>query len=240
MSGAVDLDDDSLTENTRASYPLHFIPNASDSGIAGHPRHIVMLTADAFGVLPPISRLTPEQAMYHFLSGYTARVGGTEAGRQGAAGDLLGLLRRAVPAAQAQRLCQYAGRADAPSSGRLLAGQHRLERRALWHGRAHVPAAHPRHAAGRAGRRARGVAMREHPQLGLAMPTSCPGVPDEVLDPRATWADGAAYDAGGARGGRTLPGRISASSRAMSAPTSGRGDPRLSLPGHLAQRLLDT
>ena len=80
MSGAVDLDDDSLTENTRASYPLRFIPNASETGIAGHPRHIVMLTADAFGVLPPISRLSPEQAMYHFLSGYTARVGGTEAG----------------------------------------------------------------------------------------------------------------------------------------------------------------
>src|ERR671918_1070724 len=80
LTGAVDLDDDSLTENTRASYPLSFIANASASGMAGHPRHIVMLTADAFGVLPPISRLSPEQAMYHFLSGYTARVAGTEAG----------------------------------------------------------------------------------------------------------------------------------------------------------------
>ena len=80
LTGAIDFDDDSLTENTRSSYPLHFIPNASASGQGGHPAHIVMLTADAFGVLPPISRLSPEQAMYHFLSGYTARVAGTEQG----------------------------------------------------------------------------------------------------------------------------------------------------------------
>ena len=80
LTGAIDFDDDSLTENTRSSYPLHFIPNASESGLGGHPAHIVMLTADAFGVLPPISRLSPEQAMYHFLSGYTARVAGTEQG----------------------------------------------------------------------------------------------------------------------------------------------------------------
>src|SRR5690606_33550259 len=79
-TGAIDFDDDSLTENTRSSYPLRFIPNASDSGRGGHPAHIVMLTADAFGVLPPISRLSLEEAMYHFLSGYTARVAGTEEG----------------------------------------------------------------------------------------------------------------------------------------------------------------
>ncbi|MDC6700519.1 phosphoenolpyruvate carboxykinase (ATP), partial [Leclercia adecarboxylata] len=75
-----DLDDGSLTENTRACYPLDFIPNASASGMAEHPDTIIMLTADAFGVLPPISQLTAEQAMYHFLSGYTARVAGTEKG----------------------------------------------------------------------------------------------------------------------------------------------------------------
>ena len=73
-------DDASLTENTRGSYPLHFIDNAILTGQAGHPRNIVMLTADAYGVLPPIARLTPERAMYHFLSGYTARVAGTEKG----------------------------------------------------------------------------------------------------------------------------------------------------------------
>jgi phosphoenolpyruvate carboxykinase (ATP) len=74
-----DFDDGSLTENTRSAYPLDFIPNASETG-RGHPKNIVMLTADAFGVLPPIAKLTPSQAMYHFLSGYTAKVAGTEKG----------------------------------------------------------------------------------------------------------------------------------------------------------------
>ena len=76
----LDLDDDSLTENTRAAYPIDYIDNASTTGLAPHPQNIIMLTADAFGVLPPISRLTRTQAMYHFLSGYTAKVAGTETG----------------------------------------------------------------------------------------------------------------------------------------------------------------
>ena len=75
-----DFDDGSKTENTRSAYPLEFIPNASRTGRAGHPRNVVMLAADAFGVLPPIAKLTPAQAMYHFLSGYTAKVAGTERG----------------------------------------------------------------------------------------------------------------------------------------------------------------
>src|SRR5690554_3236174 len=75
-----DFDDGSLTENTRCAYPLDFIPNASETGQAGHPKNIIMLAADAFGVMPPIARLTPAQAMYHFLSGYTAKVAGTEKG----------------------------------------------------------------------------------------------------------------------------------------------------------------
>jgi phosphoenolpyruvate carboxykinase (ATP) len=76
----LDLDDASLAENSRGAYPIHYIPNASDTGRAPHPKNIIMLTADAFGVLPPIARLTPEQAMYHFLSGFTAKVAGTEKG----------------------------------------------------------------------------------------------------------------------------------------------------------------
>jgi len=76
----LDLDDAKLTENTRAAYPITHIPNAIYPGITGHPKNIIMLTCDAFGVLPPIARLTPEQAMYHFLSGYTAKVAGTERG----------------------------------------------------------------------------------------------------------------------------------------------------------------
>ena len=77
---SLDLDDASLTENTRASYPLSYIPNTSKTGLTGHPKNVIMLTCDAFGVLPPVSRLTPDQAMYHFLSGYTAKVAGTEKG----------------------------------------------------------------------------------------------------------------------------------------------------------------
>ena len=80
VTGRLDLDDDSLTENTRAAYPISHIPNAARSGMGGHPRTIVMLTADAFGVMPPIAKLSPDQAMYHFLSGYTAKVAGTEQG----------------------------------------------------------------------------------------------------------------------------------------------------------------
>ncbi|WP_309084234.1 phosphoenolpyruvate carboxykinase [Chelativorans sp.] len=79
-NGVPDFNDGSLTENTRCAYPLHFIPNASETGRAGQPKNIIMLTADAFGVMPPIARLTPAQAMYHFLSGYTAKVAGTERG----------------------------------------------------------------------------------------------------------------------------------------------------------------
>ena len=194
LSGAVDLDDDSLTENTRASYPLRFIPNASATGIAGHPRHIVMLTADAFGVLPPISRLSPEQAMYHFLSGYTARVGGTEAGvkePQATFSACFGapfLPRK--PSVYAKMLGELMRRHRVDcwlvntgwSGGPYGTG----ERMCLPQTRAMLRAALDGKLAG--------VPMRTHPQLGLAIPTRCPGVPDEVLDPRATWADGAAYD----------------------------------------------
>ena len=99
-----DFDDDSKTENTRIAYPLDFIPHASTTGVAGHPKHVIMLTCDAFGVLPPIAKLDPSQAMYHFLSGYTAKVAGTEKGVTEPAGDLLDLLRRAVHAAPPDRL----------------------------------------------------------------------------------------------------------------------------------------
>src|SRR5258708_10994498 len=78
--GAVDLDCAELTENTRACYPIHFIPNHVPGGMGGHPSHIIFLTCDAYGVMPPVARLTPAQAMYHFLSGYTAKVAGTERG----------------------------------------------------------------------------------------------------------------------------------------------------------------
>jgi phosphoenolpyruvate carboxykinase (ATP) len=194
LTGEVDLDDDSLTENTRASYPLSFIANASATGMAGHPRHIVMLTADAFGVLPPISRLSPEQAMYHFLSGYTARVAGTEAGvkePQATFSACFGapfLPRK--PSVYAKML------------GDLMR-RHRVECWLVntgWSGggfgtgkRMSLPQTRAMLQAALEGKLS-SAPMRKHPQFGLAMPTKCPGVPDKVLDPRATWADGAAYD----------------------------------------------
>jgi phosphoenolpyruvate carboxykinase (ATP) len=194
LTNQVDLDDDSLTENTRASYPLQFIANASRTGIAGHPSNVVMLTADAFGVLPPISRLTPEQAMYHFLSGYTARVGGTEAGvkePQTTFSTCFGapFLPR-PPSVYATMLGDMMRRHRVDcwlvntgwSGGPYGTGK----RMSLPHTRAMLQAA--------LDGTLRDVPMRTHPLFGLAMPESCPGVPSEVLDPRTTWADGAAYD----------------------------------------------
>ena len=94
----LDLDSEAITENTRAAFPLHFISNSSDTGMAGHPSNVIFLTADAFGVLPPISRLSRDQAMYHFISGYTAKLAGHGGGRQGARGHVLALLRGPVHA----------------------------------------------------------------------------------------------------------------------------------------------
>ena len=108
---ALDLDSERFTENTRGAYPLEFIGNADPDGIAGHPRTVIFLTADAFGVLPPISRLTREQAAYHFISGYTAKLAGTEVGREGAERHVLGLLRGAVHAPPPGRVRGDAGRA---------------------------------------------------------------------------------------------------------------------------------
>ena len=129
-----DFDDGSKTENTRSAYPLEFIPNASRSGRAGHPKNLVMLAADAFGVMPPIAKLTPAQAMYHFLSGYTAKVAGTERGLgkepQPEFSTCFGF---AVPAARSGGLWQPAARPDREARCRLLAGQHRLDRRQIRH-----------------------------------------------------------------------------------------------------------
>ena len=141
-SRALDLANRGLTENTRSCYPLEFIPNASRSGLGPPPRNIVMLTADAFGVLPPISKLTTAQAMYHFLSGYTAKVAGTE---RGLGSEPVATFSTCFGAPfMARHPSVYggtAGAADRRAQGRLLAGQHRLERQ----GRADVDCAYPRH-----------------------------------------------------------------------------------------------
>ncbi len=194
-SRRLDLDDDRLTENTRASYPLDFIPDVSESGCGGHPENILMLTADAFGVLPPLSRLSPAQAMYHFLSGYTARVAGTERGMGKEPTATFSTCFGAPfmprhPSVYAEMLGQRMRETDAKCwlvntgwSGGAYGTGHRME---IAHTRAMVRAALDGQLAE--------VPAVEHPDFGLAVPENCPNVPDEVLDPRNTWADKQAYD----------------------------------------------
>ncbi len=190
-----DFDDESKTENTRSAYPLHFIPNASPTGRAGQPKNIVMLTADAFGVMPPIAKLTPAQAMYHFLSGYTAKVAGTERGVTEPTPEFSACFGSPfLP----RHPSEYGALLQAPDRRArcfLLAGQHRLDRRRLRHGQAHADQGDARAAFRRARRLAR---QRRHsaPTPGSALPCRwrCPGVDPAILDPRSTWADKAAYD----------------------------------------------
>ena len=148
QSREIDFDDAKHTQNTRVCYPLHYIPNASDTGHAGVPKNIFMLTCDAFGVLPPIARLTPAQAMYHFLSGFTAKVAGNRERRRRAGADLLDLLRRAVHAPTAGGLRQAFAREDRPTWIDLLARLDRMDRRRAWRRPAHADPCHARPADG--------------------------------------------------------------------------------------------
>ena len=190
----VKFEDQSITENTRASYPLHYIPNFVPSGRGGHPKNIIFLTADAFGVLPPVSKLSRDQAMYYFLSGYTAKVAGTERGvtePQATFSSCFGAVFLVWhPTTYAEML------------GRLI-DEHRCnvwlvntgwsggaygvgKRMKLGHTRAMVHAI--------LDGKLDGAPTRTDPVFGLAIPQSVPGVPGDVLDPRGTWSDGAAYD----------------------------------------------
>jgi phosphoenolpyruvate carboxykinase (ATP) len=191
----LDLDDDSLTENTRAAYPLSFIPNASADGLAGHPRAIVFLTADAFGVMPPIARLTPEQAMFHFLAGYTAKVAGTEKGvtePQATFSPCFGAPFMAqqpglYAAMLGSRIARHGTAVWLVNTG-WSGGPYGVGRRiALPHTRAMVRAA--------LGGALDGVPTAPDPVFGVGVPQAVPGVPAEILRPRGTWADPAAYDA---------------------------------------------
>jgi phosphoenolpyruvate carboxykinase (ATP) len=191
----LDFDSDLLTENTRAAYPVEFIDNAVIPGLAGHPRSIVFLTADAFGVLPPIARLTPEQAMYHFLSGYTSKLAGTERGLgrepEATFSACFGqpfLPRR--PEVYAEMLGTKMRKHDVAcwlvNTG-WIGGAYGTGRRIqLAYTRAMVNAA--------IGGKLDGVAFEEHPVFRIAVPKECPGAPAEVLDPRGQWKDKAAYD----------------------------------------------
>ena len=193
--GRLDLTDKSLTENTRSCYPIDYIPNAELSGRGGQPRNVVMLTADAFGVLPPISKLTSAQAMYHFLSGYTARVAGTEKGLgaepQATFSTCFGapfLPRRpeVYGSMLSALIAQHGADCWLVNTG-WSGGQYGVgSRMAIRHTRALLRAALD-------GSLAR-VEFKRDPFFGLMIPTHVPGIPDEVLDPRQSWADKAAYD----------------------------------------------
>ena len=190
----LDLDNDTLTENTRASYPIEFIPNTSDTGSGPLPKNIIMLTADAFGVLPPISKLSPEQAMYHFLSGYTAKVAGTEKGikePQAAFSTCFGApFMPRHPTVYAKLLGEKMEKTGATcwlvNTGWSGGGYGVGQRMPIIHTRAMLNAALDGALAS--------VELNLDPNFGLLVPASCPGVPDDVLQPKSTWKDQAEYD----------------------------------------------
>jgi phosphoenolpyruvate carboxykinase (ATP) len=189
----VDFDDDSLTENTRASYPIEFIPNAKIPCVGSHPSSIILLTCDAFGVLPPVSRLSPEQAMYHFISGYTAKVAGTEVGVSEPQATFSACFGAAFlvwhPTKYAHLLADRmrAHRAQAWlvntgwSGGAYGTGQ----RIKLAYTRAIIDAIH-------SGELAR-VPTVVDPTFGLAVPEHVEGVPDRILQPEKSWSDATAF-----------------------------------------------
>ena len=195
LTREVDFDNDKITENTRASYPIHFIPNHQPSGVAGHPRNVVFLTADAFGVLPPIARLTPEQAMYHFLSGYTAKVAGTERGVTEPSATFsscfgapfLPLPPGVYAKLLGERIANHDARVWLVNTGWTGGPYGTGSRMKLSHTRAMLTAA----LAGRLD----SIQYRKDPVFGFDVPLAVPDVPSEVLTPRNTWPDKAGYDA---------------------------------------------
>lgn len=194
VTRTVDYDSTAITENTRASYMLDAIPNHVPSGMAGHPRTIVFLTADAFGVLPPIARLTPEQAMYHFLSGYTAKVAGTERGVTEPSATFsacfgapfLPLHPGVYATMLGERIRRHGSQVWLVNTG-WTGGPYGVgSRMKLPYTRTMVRAA-------LSGALAKGTFVKD-PVFGLEIPVAVDGVPAEVLSPRGTWSDAAAYD----------------------------------------------
>jgi len=190
----VNLDDASLTENTRAAYPITQIPNMTLSGRGGHPKHIIMLTCDAFGVLPPLARLTPQQAMYYFLSGYTAKVAGTEAGvtePEATFSACFGAPFMALPPltyAQllGERIAKHNVAVWLINTGWSGGSYGQGQRIKLSFTRSMVKAV--------LSGAMTDAPMKADPVFGISVPVSCPGVPSEILAPRKTWKDPAAYD----------------------------------------------
>lgn len=193
-SRAVDYDNSSITENTRASYPIEFIENAKIPCVGGHPNNIIFLTADAFGVLPPVSKLTPDQAMYHFISGYTAKVAGTEVGITEPQPNFSACFGAAFlvwhPSKYAEMLAERMRKHGATAwlvntgwSGGPYGVGSRIK---LKYTRAIIDAIHN----GTLDK----VKTVEDPTFGLAVPAECPDVPTEILNPRNTWSNKGDYD----------------------------------------------
>jgi phosphoenolpyruvate carboxykinase (ATP) len=189
-----DYDNDSKTENTRSAYPLEFIPNASRSGRAGHPKNIIFLTADAYGVMPPIAKLTPTQAMYHFLSGYTAKVAGTEKGLVGVQPEFSTCFGSPFlprhPSVYADLLRDYINKHGVDvwlvNSG-WTGGKYGIGRRMP------IKATRTLLTAALDGS-LKGADFRTDPYFGFAVPTSVPGVEPHLLNPIKTWKDKAEFD----------------------------------------------
>ncbi|MCJ8138488.1 phosphoenolpyruvate carboxykinase [Falsirhodobacter halotolerans] len=191
----LDFEDSSLTENMRCAYPLNYISNASEDGLGGHPKNVILLTCDAYGVLPPIARLTPAQAMYHFLSGFTSKTPGTERGvvepvptfstcfgapfmprRPEVYGKLL-----------QEKIAQHGASCWLVNTGWTGGAFGTGKRMPIKATRALLTAA--------LDGSLDGMQFRKDPNFGFEVPVSVPGVDAQLLDPRATWADPAAYDA---------------------------------------------
>ena len=191
--------DGSLTENTRGAYPIEYIPQASVPCVAGHPRHVVFLACDAFGVLPPVARLTPAQAEYHFLSGYSAKVAGTEVGVTEPqatfspcfGGPFLVWHPTVYSRLLSDRLRRHGSQAWLVNTGWAGGPAGRTDRIPLAWTRAILDAIYAGSLTG--------VAAERDPVFGLDVPRACPGVPARVLLPRAAWGDPAAYDTAAAR-----------------------------------------
>jgi len=190
----INFDDGSITENTRVSYPLHFISNAQEPSVGGLPKNIFFLTCDAFGVLPPVSKLTPGQAMYQFISGYTAKVAGTEAGVTepkptfsacfGA--PFLPLHPGKYAAMLGKKMQENNVNVWMINTGWTGGAYGTGSRMKLKYTRAMITAALEG--------TLNNVEYMNDPIFGMAVPTSCPDVPAELLQPRNTWADKNAYD----------------------------------------------
>jgi phosphoenolpyruvate carboxykinase (ATP) len=198
-TGELDFEDSRYTANMRCAYPLDFISNASETGLCGHPKNIIMLTCDAFGVLPPIARLTPSQATYHFLSGFTSKVAGTERG-----------VTEPEPTFSTCFGAPFIPRRP-EVYGKLLQSQIAKHGATCWlvntgwtggaYGtgkRMPIVATRALLAAALDGSLTRG-AFRKDPFFGFEVPVALDGVDPKLLDPRQTWADPSAYDASARR-----------------------------------------